>query len=348
MPPPSEAIQRYEIIDRCLTNPYKDFPTIEQLQFNITRELGKKVSFETIQKDIAQMKKPRKEGGYGAPIKFKRSNNGYYYDFNEQPDFTIRQFGLNEKNLEVMELAAGVLQRFSGIMSSDSYNSALHNLYASLNIEKTSKDNKLKNAILPQETGHLRGMEHFELFVNAIKKEIPVSFVHYSYKKKRFKTLIVHPYLLKESIDRWYVVGYSEDPEHTHDEFRFFGLDRIYDPVVIERKFKPCNDANELRGIFKNKIGISTINNKHTTPEEITLFVSREMANYVKTLPIHPSQVHEDLYSTGDIKITLQLIPTIELITLILSYGEHMQVIKPEWLKKEIKKKLQTTLNKYS
>jgi hypothetical protein len=55
MPPPSEAIQRYEIIDRCLTNPYKDFPTIEQLQFNITRELGKKVSFETIQKDIVIM-----------------------------------------------------------------------------------------------------------------------------------------------------------------------------------------------------------------------------------------------------------------------------------------------------
>jgi predicted DNA-binding transcriptional regulator YafY len=223
----------------------------------------------------------------------------------------------------------------------------LHNLYASLNIEKTSKDNKLKNAILPQESGYLRGMEHFELFANAIKKEIPVSFIHYSYKKKRFKTLIVHPYLLKESIDRWYVVGYSEDPEHAHDEFRFFGLDRIYDPVLIERKFKPCNDANELRGIFKNKIGISTINNIHTSPEEITLFVSREMANYVKSLPIHPSQVHEELYSTGDIKIKLQLIPTIELITLILSYGEHMQVIKPEWLKKEIKNKLQKTLGKY-
>jgi predicted DNA-binding transcriptional regulator YafY len=57
--------------------------------------------------------------------------------------------------------------------------------------------------------------------------------------------------------------------------------------------------------------------------------------------------VHEELYSTGDIKIKLQLIPTIELITLILSYGEHMQVIKPEWLKKEIKNKLQKTLGKY-
>ena len=39
MPPPSEAALRYAIIDRCLTNPYKPFPTMDVLKWEIEREL---------------------------------------------------------------------------------------------------------------------------------------------------------------------------------------------------------------------------------------------------------------------------------------------------------------------
>ena len=99
MPPPSEASQRYEIIDRCLTNPYRKYPTMDDLKWAIERELNTAVATVTIQKDIALMKLPREEGGYGAPIKFSRSVNGYYYDLVNFPDYTIKQFGLNVNSL---------------------------------------------------------------------------------------------------------------------------------------------------------------------------------------------------------------------------------------------------------
>ncbi|MFN6037824.1 MAG: hypothetical protein ACK452_05105, partial [Bacteroidota bacterium] len=180
MPPPSEALQRYDIIDRCLTNRYGNFPTMAQIKRAIDHELNCDVSKETIQKDIAKMKAPLEEGGYGAPIKFKKSVNGYYYDLETFPDYTIRQFGLNQKSLEQIEIAAGVLQRFKGVMSSDSFNQTLNHLYASLNIERSSSEKKLSNAILPKDTTYLRGMENFDLMCEAIKRKLPINFIHYS------------------------------------------------------------------------------------------------------------------------------------------------------------------------
>lgn len=343
MPPPSEAFQRYEIIDRCLINIYKPYPTMEVLQWEIERELKSTVSSATIQKDIAHMKLSVEEGGYGAPIKYKRSIGGYYYDFDKFPDYTIKQFGLNEKNLETMELAAGVLKHFTGIMSSDSFNNALHKLYASLNIEKSSKETSLANAILPEETTYLRGMEHFELLIKAIKKRIPISFIHYSYDKKLFKAIIIHPYLLKESNDRWYLVGFSED----HEEVRYFGLDRIYDPLLIDKEYIE-NKETDLRDLFKNKIGLNTLRNGvELIPEEITILVSRTMANYIKSMPLHKSQSYKEYKGHGEIIVTLSLVPTYELISLILSYGHHVELIAPKWLRKEIEKELEKATNKY-
>jgi predicted DNA-binding transcriptional regulator YafY len=344
MPPPSEASQRYNIIDNCLINIYNRHPSLDDLRNAIYKELGTEVSRETVQKDIAFMKKSIKEGGFEAPILFKKAYNGYCYD-PKFPEFTIRQFGFNQKSLEIMELAAGVLQRFQGVMASDSYNHALNKLYSALNIEKTSKDKNLINAILPQETTYLRGMEHFQVLVDGIKLKKPISFIHYSYDKKLFKAIIIHPYLLKESNERWYLVGYSESEDHK--EIRYFGVDRIYDPVLIDKLFIE-NNGNDLRSLFDNKIGLNTIKDKAIeVPETITLWVSKIMANYIKSMPIHKSQDYKYVHGNGEIVVTLNLVPTKELVALILSYGKHMELLTPVWLRKEIEKELERTVIRY-
>ena len=343
MPPPSEAALRYAIIDRCLTNPFKPYPTMEVLKWEIERELKTSVSTATIQKDIAQMKKGEEDGGYGAPIKFKRSKQGYYYDFERFPDFTIRSLGLNEKEIEAIELAAGVLQHFKGIKVNDSYNHAIDKLLSAVDIKKTDKEAHLANAIQPEETTYMRGMEHFESIVSSIRKKIPLSFIHYSYTKKLFKAIIIHPYLMKESNKRWYLVGYSEE----HEAVRYFGLDRIYDPVLIDKAFQENKNA-DLRRLFDNKIGLSTISKKvPEVPEQIVLRVSRNMANYIKSMPLHKSQTHEEANGYGDLFVQLQLVPTYELLSLILSYGKDMELLQPAWLRKEIEGVLDRSVFKY-
>ena len=357
MPPPSEASQRYDVIDRCLLNIYNKFPSLEDLKRLIEKELDTEVSTETIQKDIAFMKKSIKEGGFEAPILFKKANRGYCYT---DPEYTIRKYGFNEKSLEILELAVGLLKRFEGITGNNSFNHALNKLYASLNIEKTSKDINLSNAILPQETTFLRGMEHFQTFVDGIKFKTPISFIHYSYSKNsnkeknkkvktvpKFKAVIIHPYLLKESNERWYLVGFSES-HGKNGELRYFGVDRIYDPILIEKEFIE-NKETDLRELFGNKIGLNPIlKNKKEIPEVITIRVSDAMSNYIKSMPLHKSQVIESYGLYGEIQVSLTLVPTKELVSLILSYGEHMEVIEPNWLRKHIKNELALTSEKYN
>jgi predicted DNA-binding transcriptional regulator YafY len=345
MPPPSDAILRYKIIDECLIDIYKPYPTMDDLKYKIERKLKTSVSTATIQKDIAQMKKGEDEGGYFAPIKFKRSKKGYYYDFEKFPDFTIQSLGLNEKEYEAIELAASVLQQFKGIKVNDSYNHAIDKLFSSLNINKTDKDKNSVNAIQPEETTYMRGMEHFETLVTSIRKKIPVSFIHYSYDKKLFKSIIIHPYLMKESNKRWYLVGYSEE----HEEVRYFGLDRIYDPILIDKKFIE-HSGSDLRSLFDNKIGLTNIRSHKETyePEKIKLWVSNKMANYIKSMPIHKSQTYREYDGEGEIIVTIHVVPTTELISLIMSYSEHMTLISPRWLCKRIEDKLNESLIKYT
>jgi predicted DNA-binding transcriptional regulator YafY len=345
MPPKSDATLRYKIIDECLTNIYKPYPTMDDLIYAIERKLKTKVSRETVQKDIGNMKKSEADGGYNAPIKFRKSRNSYYYDLDSFPDFTIQTFGLNDKEIEAIELAAGVLQHFKGIKVNDSYNHAIDKLLSAVDIKKSDKEEKLANAIQPEETTYMRGMEHFETLVSSIKKKIPVSFIHYSYKKKQFKSIIIHPYLLKESNKRWYLVGYSEAEDHR--QIRSFGVDRIYDPILIDKEFIENRDT-DLKNLYNDKIGINTIGKiGPEQPEEINLWVSNDMANYIKSMPLHKSQTYKEYRKMGEIIVTLKLVPTYELVALILSYGKHMELISPSWLRTEVVKELERSVSKY-
>lgn len=341
MPAPTDAPLRYQIIDSCLTNEFRPYPSMADIIKACKKELGKEYSIETIQKDILAMKKNEKLG-YFAPIKYSNLHQGYFYTV---ADFTIKTAELNEKEIEAIELAAGILKHFKGLKVNDSFNHALDKLLSSVDKEKFKGTKGLSEAIQPEEVPYLQGMEHFAVFTSAIRKQTPVSFIHYSYSKLRFKSIIIHPYLIKESNKRWYIVGYSED----HKEVRNFGIDRVYDPIALNKTFIVNSNSN-LLNLFTNKIGLNTLKNyknNNEQPEEVILKVSSEISNYLKTLPIHHSQKIIHHTNHGSIVITLNLVPTIELVAIILSYGSNMIVESPQWLKKEVEKEIRKASNYY-
>jgi len=337
MPKNKEAVIRYNIIDKCLTNRYKPFPSMDDLIEACEEELGTDFAVSTIQKDIKAMKED-KGLGYLAPIKFSKAENGYYYD---QADYTIRSIGLNDKEIEAIEFATGLLKNFQGIKVNDTYNAAVDKILTSVKAKSSDKDKTLTHAIQLEETTHLRGSESMEKYIYCIKEKIPISFVHYSYSKQTFKANIIHPYLLKESNKRWYLVGYSEE----HKALRNFGIDRIYDPVMLDVKFVN-HDGSDLRELYKNKIGLNSF--ASSKAEKITLWVNDVFANYIKSMPLHNSQVIVDHLENGAIRIQLNLVPTYELISKILSYGENMMVEEPKWLIKEIVNALDKTSKRYA
>ena len=68
--------------------------------------------------------------------------------------------------------------------------------------------------------------------------------------------------------------------------------------------------------------------------QEVQLLFSKLQAPYVITKPLHESQ--KDYEQENGLLVKLKLIPNFELEQLILSFGENVEVISPEFFKQKI------------
>jgi predicted DNA-binding transcriptional regulator YafY len=150
----------------------------------------------------------------------------------------------------------------------------------------------------------------------------------------------VTPLILKEYENRWYVVGVPEEM----NEIRTFGIDRIH-KLTLGRlsKLKRGQFKSELKK-FDNIIGLN-FNNK--IPIKIRLLVDALHIKYMKSLPLHHSQIIHSENENQQYFVDFFLIPNYEFISQILKIGEEAEVIYPNDLRTSIKNVLKASLNKY-
>ena len=319
-----EASIRYSIIDACISNKQRPYPSMENLIEACERKLGKQFSVSAIQKDIKAMKEDE-QLAYLAPIKFSKSHNGYYYT---EQDYTIRKIALHDSHIEALKAAADVLSMFSGSRVNENFNAAVDKIFAAIHEQFPGGDKKRK-VIQTESTPNHKGFEHFELLLHAAKECIPVCLVHYSYKHRDFKSIIIHPYILKEFHNNWYLVGYSEH----HKELRTFGLDRIYEPKLLRHKFiKP--KENQVEMYFEHLFGVYPFTEQKL--QEIEFLVNPMLSDYLNAHPLHSSQVRKEEKNYGHALFTLKLIPSQELLNFFITYSNQLVVKKPLWIQKQI------------
>ena len=325
MPINKKAYRRYKIIDACLRNKMRIYPTMFDIQNVIEEKLDLLVSAETIQKDIAAMKLPYPDG-FDAPIRYNRAKQGYEYT---NPAYSIAGVAMNSTDIDAIKETIDILAAIGGTRVSKKFRHAIEKVLSGLKEELDEEDRNQKIVITDAvEDG--RGFEHFDLFFTACRERIPLSFIHYSYSKRVFKSVTVHPILLKEFENRWYLVGFSE----THRSLRTFGFDRIYSPMAIHKDFLETNNSikeeylNDVYGVFPLRTG---------KKERIEIKTSPLITNYFRAQKIHHSQKLV-INPNGDGKLSFELIPSMELVRLFLSYGKQLQVCKPKRLVQFIEK----------
>jgi predicted DNA-binding transcriptional regulator YafY len=149
----------------------------------------------------------------------------------------------------------------------------------------------------------------------------------------------IHPYLLKEYNNRWFVYAYT-------DEYKgegVYGLDRIIRVEKIKKRYrKPAK--TKIIEYFKDIIGVTNFEDKEV--EDIVLKVNRARANYLITKPIHKSQkvIKE---TSNHVFFSFRLKPNHELNAFILGYGKDIVVEKPKSLAHEIKTILSEAVGNY-
>ncbi len=135
----------------------------------------------------------------------------------------------------------------------------------------------------------------------------------------------VAPYCVKMSMKRWYMLALNT----YNDALRIYGLDRIEDVRLTEETFK-FPKKFDAKKYFSTLFGV--VNDETTKVERIVLRAGRYHQNYLRSLPLHPSQ-HEIFTSDEYADFELRLRPTFDFCFELLSRGAMIEVIKPQSLR---------------
>jgi predicted DNA-binding transcriptional regulator YafY len=318
------AYRRYKVIDSLLRNKMRPYPTIINIREACEQKLDLSPSLDTLEKDIRNMKLPEPDG-FDAPIVYCRLNKGYYYT---NPHFSINSVSLTDNDISSIKEAVELLQNLGGDRVGDRFSYAIDKVLTSF--KETFPDGNSKRKIIQTDfVGAPRGFENFDLLFNACKNKYPISFVYYSYNNRAFKPVILHPIVLKEFENRWYLVGFSED----YQALRTFGFDRIYQPLLLKRKYLTTKQE-EIDSYIYNLYGVYPIENQCI--QHISISTTPMITNYFEVYPIHNSQTANKQESGGCI-FNFELVPTHELVRLFRSYGRDLKVLKPLWLNELVK-----------
>lgn len=165
-----------------------------------------------------------------------------------------------------------------------------------------------------------------------ISNKVVIRLSYHTFTDANIRSIVFHPYLLKQYNDRWYLLGASDDD----GKVLSFALDRIDDVEPLpERKYEECQE--ELTERFEDIVGVTLYEDRPV--EHILCWVSDRSRGYVDTKPIHGSytpikgDAEQQLRSEypqlqGGLFFTLDCINNFELVRELCSYGKELIVLR--------------------
>ena len=336
MPHIKNALIRYRIIDRCIRNKYKSYPSKQELREACEENLfgtnyGEHICDSTIEKDLFNMRMD-----HDAPIKYSKKHNGYYY---EDPSYSINDIPLTEDDLESIQFAVNTLQQFREVDMFKQFGQAIDKIVDRVAIESKQSLNS-ENPIVQFETAYSSGGNEFlPPLYEAIISKNKVIFNYKSFKSTDFKERIVSPLLLKEYRNRWYLISFDESKNDiiTFALERMLNLESIKENSIIPSSFNP-------KEYFEYSTGITAYKGE---PELIEIKADSISAKYILSQPFHHSQKLISEYNEYSI-FQLKVFISEELIRSFLSFGGEIEVLSPVNLRSVIKQRSSELFQKYN
>jgi len=321
MPKNKEALIRYRVINRMLVN--RKRLTKKELMEACEQALDKApIGERTIDGDIHAMRYDRGLG-YDAPINYDRASGTYSY---QDPSYSIDKIPLNEEELDSAIFASRLLEQFREVDIFRTFTGSVQKLMDAVNIYKRDQGETYRNLIEFEKAEEVKGTQYLEPIIDALKNKTVLSIEYQTFHSRESKNHIIHPYLLKEYRNRWYLVGYH----HHYKNVRTYGLDRILE--LMEKPGIEFTDTGfDAHEYYRHVIGVSVIDKK---PEDIHVAFTPFQAQYVLTQPLHHSQ---ELISESDEQVIFKfhVVPNFEFFSHIMGWGDAVEILKPESIRKQ-------------
>ena len=328
MPVDKQVLLRYQVLNKCFRNRYREY-TIDDLVDECNKALRRAdkpdVSKRTIQNDINVL-----ETDYGIRLNenLKRGRQRLYRYVDTS--YTIPLYRMDDEERNKIEDAIYVLKEFEGEPLYDWVRTIL------MQIEGGLLEKDLSPVVSFQSNLDLKGVEHFSNLLQSIITKRVLKLRYTPYGKGQLSA-IIFPYYLKEFNDRWYLIAQDKG----YDSYSHYALDRIDDFEEVAVPYKESDV--EFDEYFDDVIGV-TVPEEET--EDIVLRISKPRFEYIRTKPLHLSQriVEEnDFFAVVTINVKVNK----ELESLILFFGNDMEVLSPEHLRQQIANKIRSMNQKY-
>jgi predicted DNA-binding transcriptional regulator YafY len=321
MPATKKQIKRLEILDELLSR--RRF-TLDELLSHLNSRISdgtETINKRTLFRDINYLMEEK-----NAPIhRPGKWDNCYYYT----EKFSLKTLPLDEEDVSYLKKAVEILKQVDDFKMLEEIDAIVHKLE-----NRMYTVDPVVPAVQFERHTASAGQEYFDDLYDAIVSKSPLNIGYQPYLQHHALSRLVHPYLLKEYRNRWFLLG----REGGEKRVSVFALDRIRSIRNADAPFVE-NDLFELETYFNHLIGVSVPYG--STPEKIQIKVFKALAPYIKSKPIHHNQVLVNEYKDGSLRIELDLIINYEFKSTLLSYGAGLQVMGPEAFRIEIRELIQ-------
>ncbi len=319
---------RYNILDECFSNPYRQF-FIEDLIVICTEKLSDfygehvSVSRRTILNDIEFMKSLN---AFDAPIKSYRDAKKVYYRY-EDLNFSIHKKPITESEKELLKQAVLVMSRIENI-SGASISSPLTQLASKLNM------NVAENEVISyEENQYLKGLDFLYPLYNYIIQKQVLLVDYQKFGSRSASEFLISPQYLKQYNNRWFLFGINHDKKSLQN----IPLDRILSLKPTKGNYVESEIC--FQDYFDEIVGVTNLKDEQEV--EVVLKFTEYRLPYILSKPIHGSQ-----FCKGDC-VYLKLKINKELISQVLSFGADVEVMEPEFLRTKIQDEIQKLIASY-
>lgn len=330
-----QAQIRYNALDRCFRNFGRRFymdDLVEACSEAIYEFTGSRngVKKRQIFDDIAYM-----ESSQGWQIPLERCKDGKYtYYRYKDPHFSIHKKILSQSEAEQLRETLQMLHRFDGLPQFNWVEEIIAKLEDSFHLRED-----LNEVVSFAQNPYLKGMQYFTVLFEAIINEQVIRVRYLPFGKEELE-FVLHPYYLKQYNSRWFLFAFNQDRQKITN----VALDRIVSVDFVKGEFKK-NKEIDFKDYFEDIIGVSVPSSG--VLENVRIKVDRTLWPYIESKPMHGSQklLHE---MPESVEIGLELIVNYEFRSLLLSFGDKVEVLEPDHLRKDLKEIFCTLAKKYS
>ena len=333
MPVNKNANIRYRTLDRCFRDTRKRYfieDLIDEcnealLSYNFEGGVKRRQIFD----DIKFMES---DAGYSIELDKLRDGKKVYYRYAD-PTFSINQQPLSQAEAKQLQQAVSTLTRFRGLPQYEWIEEVITNLEHRFNL-----NGKSQGIVCFEQNPLLMGLEHLGTLIDAATAHQVLKINYHTYKNGgRDMDFIIHPYYLKQYNNRWFLFGRNDET----GQITVNALDRI-------KGLEPMSDIAyiatniDFDHYFDTIVGVTIPDDPAV--ETIVFRTTEKRYPYIASKPLHPSQ---RIVDRKQCILQIEVAPNFELEQKLLSFGADIEVLAPETLREQMKKKVEDAYKKY-